>query len=210
VYGVAVTNPERSENFSEAASAGDGTINLPAFWGNVALNGRLENGTWQTGLTAGYLPDHGGSGNTNRGKGHDLSLFTVFIDLTAGRFGFLAEYMTANVEQGAATGNRDAKPAGFFLQPSFLVTEAFELVGRYQRLDSDGRGLNMSDVVRSAPSGGTMNTFSEWYAGANWYLRGNDLKWQLGGFYGKTNDTVTGAPAEATTVGARSQVQMQF
>jgi hypothetical protein len=55
-----------------------------------------------------------------------------------------------------------------------------------------------------------MNTFDEWYAGLNWYLRGNDLKLQLGGMYGKTKDTVAGAPAEATAVGARTQVQMQF
>ena len=55
-----------------------------------------------------------------------------------------------------------------------------------------------------------MNTFIEWYAGANWYLRGNDLKFQLGGVYGETRDTVTGAAAEAKAVGVRSQVQLQF
>ena len=55
-----------------------------------------------------------------------------------------------------------------------------------------------------------MNKFDEWYIGANWYLRGNDLKFQLGAISGKTKDTVTGAPAEAKTVGVRSQMQLQF
>ena len=32
---------------------------------------------------------------------------------------------------------------------------------------------------------------------STWYLRGNDLKFQLGAMYGKTKETVTGAPAEA-------------
>jgi hypothetical protein len=68
----------------------------------------------------------------------------------------------------------------------------------------------MSDVFRSAPSGGTMNKFEEWYAGGNWYHRGNDLKFQLGVQYGKTKETVTGAHAEATALGARSQMQIQF
>ena len=55
-----------------------------------------------------------------------------------------------------------------------------------------------------------MNKFDEWYAGANFYLRGNDLKFQLGALSGKTTETVTGAPAEAKTVGVRSQLQIQF
>jgi hypothetical protein len=41
-------------------------------------------------------------------------------------------------------------------------------------------------------------------------LRGNDLKLQLGAVYGKTRDTVTGAAAEAETIGVRSQMQVQF
>jgi phosphate-selective porin len=68
----------------------------------------------------------------------------------------------------------------------------------------------MGDVFRSAPSGGTMNKYDEWYAGVNWYLRGNDLKFQLGVQSGKTKETITGAPAEAKALGVRSQVQMQF
>ena len=91
-----------------------------------------------------------------------------------------------------------------------MVTDAIEFVTRYQQLDTDGRGVNLGDVIRSAPAGPTMNKFSEWYVGANLYLRGQDLKFQLGAISGKTKDTVTGAPAEAKTVGVRSQVQMQF
>jgi phosphate-selective porin len=115
------------------------------------------------------------------------------------------------VERGvSATSLRDAKPKGWFIQPSFLLTDAIELVARYQQLDTDGRGVQLADVIRSAPTGPTMNKFDEWFVGANLYLRSLDLRFQLGALSGKTKDTVTGGPAEAKTKGIRSQMQIQF
>ncbi len=210
VYSAAITNPERNESFTGASAAGDNTTNHAAFWANTGIAGKLaNNGTWIAGVGAGLLPDQGGFGTTNFGRGFDLTIYSAYVDVQAGRFGLMAEYLSAKVERGISL-TRDAQPAGFYIQPSFLVTDSFELVARYQKLDTDGRGLNLGDVVRSAPAGPTMNKFDEWYFGANWYLRGNDLKLQLGGIYGKTQETVLGAPAEAKTVGLRSQLQMQF
>ncbi len=210
VYSAAITDPERGETFAEASSAGDATTNHVAFWGNVGLAGKLaNNGTWIAGVGAGFMPDRGGSGTTNFGRGFDLTIYSAYFDLQAGRFGLMAEYLMADVE-GGVSATRDAKPAGFFIQPSFLLTETIEAVVRYQKIDSDGRGLQLGDVFRSAPSGGTMNKYDEWYAGLNWYMRGNDLKFQLGVQFGKTKETVTGAPAEAKALGVRSQMQIQF
>lgn len=210
VYSAALTDPERSDNFADASAAGDFGTNHIALWGTAGLAGKLpNNGTWAAGVGTGFMPDRGGFGTTNFGRGYDLQIYSVYFDLQNGPFGLMAEYLTADVERGVSA-TRDAKPAGFFLQPSLLLNDAIELVVRYQQLDSDGRGVNLGDVVRSAPSGGNMNKFSEWYAGVNWYLRGNDLKFQLGAFQGKTKETITGAPADAKSVGARSQVQVQF
>lgn len=210
VYSAAVTSPERNESFTGASAAGDNTSNRQAFWGNVGLAAKLaNNGTWIAGAGAGYLPDQGGFGIANLGRGFDLKIYSFFTDITAGRFGFMGEYLMADVEQGASA-TRGARPAGFFLQPSFLLTEKFEAVVRYAALDTDHRGVNLSDSLRSAPAGGVMNKLTEWYAGANLYLRGNDLKYQLGFVYGQTRDTVTGAPAEAKAIGVRSQMQLQF
>jgi hypothetical protein len=211
VYSAAVTNPERNETFSLAAATGDTTNNTFAYWGNVGVAGRFaENmGTWIAGVGAGWLPDQGGFGTTNFGRGFDLTLYSVYVDVQRGPFGLMAEYLLADVERGASA-TRDAKPAGWFVQPTVFINDNLELVGRYQQLDSDGRGVNLGDVVRSAAAGPTMNKFNEWYLGFNWYFRGNDMKYQLGGIYGKTKETVTGAPAEARTVGVRSQMQIQF
>ncbi len=211
VYSAAVTNPERNESFTLSAGTGDGTNNSFAYWASTGVAGRFpENGgTWIAGVGAGFLPDQGGVGTANLGRGADLKLFSAYFDVQKGPIGLMAEYLMADVERGASA-TRDARPSGFFIQPSYLLSDTFELVVRYQQLDTDGRGVNIADVMRSAPTGATMNLFHEWYGGANWYLRGNDLKLQLGGVYGKTKETVTGAPAEARAVGVRSQMQIQF
>jgi hypothetical protein len=210
VYSAAITTPERNESFAGSAGFGDGTNNLPALWANTGLTGRFrDNGTWVAGVGSGFLPDQGGFGTTNLGRGFDLTLYSAYFEVNTLHWGLMAEYLTANVERGASA-TVDARPEGFYIQPSVMLTDSLEAVVRYAWLDSDHRGVTLSDVVRSAQSGGTMNAFTEWYAGMNWYLRGNDLKFQLGASMGKTKDTVSGAPAQAKAVGVRSQLQVQF
>jgi hypothetical protein len=210
VYTAAVTDPERGDTAADAASSGDASTNRVALWGTLGLLGKLpENGYWTTGVGVGFQPDRGGWGTTNFGRGHDLTLYSLYLDVQAGRFGLMGEYLVADVDRGVSA-TRDARPRGYFLMPTFLLTETVEAVVRYTAVDSDGRGLQLGDVMRSAPSGGTMNRFEEWYGGVNWYLRGIDLRLQLGAMSGRTKETVTGAPAEAKAVGARSQLQVQF
>jgi polyhydroxyalkanoate synthesis regulator phasin len=210
VYSAAVTTPERNESFGGSAGFGDGSNNVPALWGNVGLAGSFAGtGTWIAGVGSGYLPDQGGFGTGSLGRGFDLRLHSAYLDINAPNWGLMAEYLTAEIERGNSS-TTDARPQGFYLQPSVMITQSIEAVVRYTWLDSDNRGVTLSDVVRSAQSGGTMNTFTEWYAGANWYLRGNDLKFQLGAAYGKTRHALSGAPAEAKVLGLRSQMQVQF
>lgn len=210
VYGAAITGPERTQTFTLASSAGEGGRNRFALWSNVGLVRKLaHNGSWAAGIGAGFVPDQGGFGTGNLGRGFDIRIYSAYTDITAGRFGLMAEFLTAGVEGGRAN-LRDAWPRGFFVQPAVMLTESIEAVIRYQWLDSDGRGVNLADVIRSAPTGSAMNRFSECYAGLNWYLRGNDLKFQLGGINGRTNQTLNGVPARARTMGMRSQMQLQF
>jgi hypothetical protein len=210
VYSAAITTPERNETFSGSAGFGDATNNTPALWGNVGLAGTFAGtGTWVAGIGSGFLPDQGGAGIGNLGRGSDLTLYSVYVEINGPHASFMAEYLTADVERGTATG-RDARPAGFYLQPAIMITQNVEAVFRYAWLNSDQRGVTLSDVVRSAQTGGTMNRCVEWFAGVNWYLRGNDLKLQFGGVYGKTKDALSGSPAEADVIGVRSQLQLQF
>ncbi len=205
-YGAAITNPERAVNFSTAAGAGGPGNNSPAYWANAGYNAAFDGGRLVLGGGVGILPDQGGK---TVGAGDDLNVFTVYSDLTLGKFNLAGEYLQADVERGASA-TRDAKPSGFWIQPSYRFNSSLEGVFRYSYVDSDGRGVNLSDGVRSAPSGGTMDKLTEMYAGGTWYIKGNDLKLQAGVVYGQSEDTITGAPAEATAFGFRSQMQVQF
>jgi hypothetical protein len=213
VYSAAVTNPERNETFTGASLASDNTNNHVALWGNVGLTGRLaeNHGNWIAGFGCGWEPDQGGFGTANLGRGFNLTLYSAYFEGTFGRFGMLAEYLTAEVERGRATpGNGDSWPRGWFIQPTFNLTDTIELCARYTWLDSDRRGVTLADVVRSAPGGVVMNKFNEWYGGVNFYFRALDLRFQIGGVYGETKEGLTGAPAQAITRGVRSQLQLQF
>jgi phosphate-selective porin len=86
----------------------------------------------------------------------------------------------------------------------------WEAVVRYTYVDSDGRGVNISDGTRSAPSGGTMDKMSEWFIGGNWYIKSNDVKFQLGYIHSESKDIVTGGTAKAQADGVRSQMQVNF
>ena len=209
VYGAAITNPERIDDVGLVAGSGNGTNNRPAFWGNVGVAGKFDQGSYLIGVGGGFLPDQGGPGATHRGEGHDLSLYTAYFKFAAGRFGLMAEYLMADVEAGAAL-DRDAMPRGFYIRPSFMITEKLEAVARYSFLDSDGRGVDLADGVRSAPGGGTMDRLSELYFGGNWYLNRNDLKFSLGALYAKSRNALNGDPAAARVYGLRSQMQVNF
>jgi phosphate-selective porin len=211
-YGGAITNPERAITSAVSAGAGNATNNNLAYWANAGYNGKFDGGTYIIGGGYGLLPNQGGKTGTTPfgvGNGNDLSVYTVYFDVTAGKFNLVAEYMAADVERGVSA-TRDAKPTGYWIQPAYSVNNQLELVGRYSFLDSDGRGINISDGVRSAPGGGTHNKLTEMYFGLNYYLKGNDLKLQLGYVWGKSEDTVTGAFAEAKVNGLRSQIQLNF
>jgi phosphate-selective porin len=211
-YGAAVTNPERAVNFTNAAGTGNAGNNGVALWANGGFEKIYEGGSFLIGAGAGLLPDQGGKSGTapfGVGTGNDLQTYSIYTDMTSGRFGLSAEYLRADVEQGASA-TQDAQPSGFWIQPTFKFTEQLEAVFRYSYLDSDGRGVNISDGVRSAPSGGTHDKLTEMFFGGNWYVKGNDLKLQAGYVYGKTEDTLSGGPAEAEAHGVRSQVQLNF
>lgn len=209
VYSAAITNPERNETFSLASSAGDQTTNSPALWANVGLAGKRLKDNWIAGLGVGHLADQGGAGAAALGRGADLTLYSAYTEITAGRFNLLAEYLMADVQRGVSA-TRDARPQGVVFQPGLYLLDNVETILRFSWLDSDGRGANLADVIRSASSGGVMNKVVEWYAGVNWYLRGNDLKYQLGLVHAKSMGAINSGAAEATTFGLRSQMQLQF
>jgi hypothetical protein len=202
---LALTNPEAAVTAADSVSTGSASNDNFAPWVHAAYAGIFEGGTYKFGGSAGFLPNQGGR---TLGTGNDLTVYNVFGDLTVGKFSLLGEVYVSDNELGASA-TADSGAWGWYIQPSYRVGQ-WELVARYGFVDSDGRGINLSDSVRSSPSGGTMDKLSEGYLGGTWYLRGNDVKVSAGYVWGESEDTIAGAPAKATTHGVRSQMQVNF
>jgi phosphate-selective porin len=224
-YNAALTNPERNEYSGDSnntailvnglggvGSTGTGTTNKFAAYASAGYGGSFSyggaKGSYKVGYETGYLPDQGGPGATI-GTGRNITLNGVFADTTVGAFSLSGEWESAQDDSGVKNGV-SATPKGYWIQPSFKLNPQWEGVVNYSEINSDGRGVALSDVIRSAPSGGTMNKANELYVGVNYYIKGNDVKLQTGYITGETKETVTGANARATTEGVRSQVQVQF
>ena len=231
-YNVAVTNPERNEDATGVATAlqnpvlgngapgvGNSTNNNFAYWANVGYSLKFGDGllnSCKVGISAGWLPDQGGPGSGNLGKGFDLSVYSTYADIYFGPWSLVAEYYWGKDDAGVSL-TRDSKPSGWWIQPSYRFGP-FEPVVRYTEVNSDGRGIAPGDLVRSAPSPGgmTFDKLDEWFLGVNWYLVGNDLKhetkFQAGYITSESTNRLTG-PATVNklkTEGFRSQMQVNF
>jgi phosphate-selective porin len=224
-YNVALTNPERNEYSGDGTntvilvnglggvgSTGNGSTNSLAYYGTVGYGASFDmNGlkaTYKLGFETGFLPDQGGPGATI-GTGRSITLEGLFFDGTVGNLNLQGEWEQAKDDSGVKNGV-NATPNGYWIQPAYKFLPQWEAVARYSYVDSDGRGVALSDGIRSAPSGGTMNKMNELYLGLNYYIKGNDVKLQAGYIHGNSSNTVLGAPASATTDGFRSQMQIQF
>ena len=206
-YNVAATNPERDESAAGVTSAGTNANNNLSYWGNLGYSGKMgEDLIYTLSGSIGVLPDQGGK---TLGVGDGLTVYNAFAEFTKGDLDLQLEYFGSDNHHGVSATQNSASSA-YSIQPAYKFTDNLEGVVRYTKVDSDGRGVQTSDGIRSAPSGGTMDKLTEWYAGFSYYFRGNDVKWQLGYIYGKSNDTVTGGPAGAKTQGVRSQMQVNF
>ncbi len=202
-YSFAVTNPERAEGVEGARL---GSTKSQAYWANVGYSGAFGGealNTYMFGVAAAHLADVGGR---QQDKGSDIAAYNVFGTLSFGNFRLAGEYLAAEVEDGLGVGAGDASPWGVWVQPSYMVNEKFEIVGRYSYTDSDGRGIKVSDGVRSAPASLTGDNLTELYLGFNYYIVGQDLKLQFGFIRG----TAKRGAQEETADGIRSQMQVSF
>jgi hypothetical protein len=213
-YTVALTNPERDE-FSTGDSSANSTPGVNAVgskannnfatWASLGYGGKFAAGSFKVGVDFGLLPDQG---SKIIGTGHDLTVYSAYGDVTFGALNLQGAWLAAKNEQGVST-TQDAKPSGYWIMPS-IKNGNWEGLVRYSLVDSDHRGVDLADGIRSAPGGGTMNKMSEWFVGGNYYFHGNDTKFQAGYIHGESRDTLTGAAAKATTDGVRTQVQLNF
>ncbi|WP_043589253.1 porin [Geminisphaera colitermitum] len=216
-YGAAITNAERVDTGGNSGNDiiddSDYTDASPAFWINGGYSGKFSGGSYTVGAALGYLPDQGGFASAapfGRGTGGDLALGSLYGTTNIGRFTLAGEILAAKVENGARNGD-DASPWGFWIQPSYMLTDKLELVLRYSHVDTDGRGITASDGIKYGPATGRRDKMEEYYAGLNYYFQGNDVKLQFGYVGGKTSGDFAGASGQDETInGIRTQLQVNF
>lgn len=235
-YGAAVTNAERASTAALASGTGGTGNNNLAYWANVGYKHKVNETTnYTVGAGLGLLPDQGGFSNARSAAGvntisgpvagNDLMVASVYGDVTFGKFSLSAEYMVSDNENGGfrrntvnnttLLGNQDAKSWGYYIQPTYMITDKLEAVLRYSHLDSDGRGVAVSDGIRNSPnsisSNSPFDTLTDYYLGLNYYFKGADVKLSLGYVWGKGEDTLGGvAQSETDVSGFRSQMQVLF
>ena len=203
-YGAALTNPER---LTDASSLGTASTNTFAYWANVGYSGKASSASYIVGLSGGYLPGQGAAAAAPAGKRTaDLSVGSIYGSLNIGDFTLKAEVLAAAIDS-RASGVSDKSPWGAWIQPSYKINGNLEAVIRYSYLDSDERGVRVSDGVRSAGASATMHKLHEYYVGLNYYFVGNDVKLQLGYVGGR--GARDGYKSESTN-GFRTQLQVNF
>lgn len=208
-FGAAATNPQRTDTTGDGSpdgskSSGNSSYNTVALWADAGYSHLFPSGKMKVGAAVGLLPDQGGPKNTSIGAGYDLSLFSVYGDLTLGKFNLAGEYLSASVDSGAGVG-KDASPSGFWIQPSYNLTDKLEVVARFGSVDADGRGVKISDGVRSSPAAKTGQKLEEIYLGLTYALVENGVKFQVG-----YTDSKLSNGATENGSGVRSQMQIDF
>jgi hypothetical protein len=205
------------------ANYSNSTNNNLAEYGWAGYNAVFTGGSFKFGGEYGNLPDQGGPAASALGQGDNLSVAGAFGDFTEGPFELQGEWLTANDEKAVTVNGlvKTAHPNGFWVQPSvYLIPKKLEAVVRYSELDSDNRGVALSDGIRGVTSGGTMDKMDELYVGGNWYIVGNDIKLQFGYIHGQSKDPLapsaaggtvaSGTAIKASTDGVRVQTQVNF
>jgi len=214
--GAALTNAERQSKVSEV-SLQDNTVvfgSQPAVWLNGGYSGKAGSLTYIVGASGGYLPRMGGLRGSNQAYtlGASITEGDFYADITYGAFNFVADYLIAGVDKGNQNGTT-ATISGFWVQPSYKISDKWEVVARYSLTSTDGRGVRVSDGVRSSLANVSGKNLNEYYIGANYYIIGNDLKWQFGYIGGQTSGALLNAAAplnKETANGFRTQIQINF
>ena len=137
-----------------------------------------------------------------------------YVALSAFGLDIWSDFLLAQVENGKNGYTQDAMPMGVNIaaEYKFDIGEFGKLAPavRYSWIDTDGRGIKMSDGVRNANASTTYNAGQSVYVGLNWYIMGNDLKFQIGYEWaqlnGSANNRHLAQHSDANAVRAQMQV----
>lgn len=151
----------------------------------------------------------------NGGKHRDAVGVNPYITFAWSGLTVQSDFLLASVQDGGMGNTQNATPMGVNVSAEykFDIGELGQIapVVRYSWLDTDGRGIKMGDAVRRSNSGKTYNAGQSVYIGANWYIIGDSLKFQLGYEWAQLNDNISQTVAQHSEANAvRAQIQVLF
>ena len=210
-YGVSVTNAFNNS----PASLPTGADNSLMYAANVAYSGEVEGASFMAGVNFAYTDGMNVAGSAGAHNGAVLGV-NPYIKVSALGFDLWSDFLFAQVEDGKNNYSQDACPMGVNvgLEYKIDIGEFGQIAPavRYSWLDTDGRGTSMSDGIKNGAGSAKYNAGQSIYAGLNWYIKGNDLKFQLGYEWVQMNGAnqfnSAGGHSDADVV--RAQLQVLF
>ena len=168
--------------------------------------------SFQAGVNAAYTNDTNVAGTAGEHGGYIIGL-NPYVKLSAYGFSLWSEFLMANMEDAKNNYTQDATPMGVNvgIEYKFDIGEfgAIAPTVRYSWIDTDGRGIKVSDGVRNAYGDTGFDRGQSIYAGLNWYINGNALKFQIGYEYAKLEGSPTDSSAVQSAVANAVRAQMQ-
>lgn len=134
-----------------------------------------------------------------------------------------AEYLCASVQHGRDEGSRQAIPQGYNTQAEYIFDVGdFGRLGftiRGSQLFSNGRGISIKDSINYCQDPSTtlvskvlFDQAYSIYAGINWYIKGDNMKFQVGYEYSRFDTPIRNVSADnhGDVNCVRAQVQIIF
>ncbi len=196
-YGLAVTNSYNTNPIGSSLASRENGGDVPNVWADVSWSGNFGEVHAETGIAFGY----GDEANRIASENIDGSIWGINpkLKIRWRSLTLFSEFFMSGVEYGAKRLNGTyaySTPMGVSAVAEYLfdIGEWGKIgpVVRYGWLDTDNRGVVASDASRNANSakGDTAyNAAQTVYGGVNWYLKGNDLKIQVGYEWSQLNGT---------------------
>lgn len=208
-YGVSVTNSYNNN----PTSIPDGADNNLMYSANVAYALKLEDVSIQAGANFSYTNGTNVAGTAGTVHAEVLAV-NPYIKLKAFGLDMWADFLLADMKDAKNAFSQSATPMGVNVAAEyrFDIGEFGQIApaARYSWIDTDGRGIKMSDGVRNANAETTYYAGQSVYVGVNWYIKGNDLKFQLGYEWAQLNGAANNKHAaqhsDANVVRAQMQV----
>ena len=223
IYRLAVTN-------SKPEKVGFGGENGYAFWASLGYDKKIGEDSIRFGVNCGYSTSVVSAVDSYTTPARvadfgDAWGINPYILIKKGPITFHSEFMLTAVQYGASTNSEiphyckdspQAVPWGFYVLLAYKFDlpplGQFEPVVRFTHLNTDGRGVTEGAVLyRTENWGGLFDKVNSYYAGINWYVLGNSLKYtfcvEYADFYG---GVAGGADRSDGALVAMAQVQIVF